>query len=167
MGAPLKIRAGRESDLTGIAPFVLDAISETYYRDGLNEQERQSHKDLAKTAPTCLTQAVHRHDQKVFVAHVAEELAGFVVLIDLNTEVPELDWFIVARKFHGTGVAQALMDVALGTVPEFKKIQLGVIHYNTRAQAFYHRYGFRDTGRITGSYLIPRILMIRNTTTAD
>jgi ribosomal protein S18 acetylase RimI-like enzyme len=166
MGAPLKIRAGRESDLTGIVPFVLDAISETYYRDGLNEQERQSHEDLAKTAPACLAQAVRRHDQKLFVAHVAEELAGFLVLIDLDTEVPELDWFVVARKFQGTGVAQALMDVTLVTVPGYKKIQLGVIHYNTRAQAFYQKNGFRDTGRITGSYLIPRILMIRDTTTA-
>ena len=163
---PLEIREGRKGDLTGIVPFVLDAISETYYRDGLNEQECQSHEDLAKSAPASLAQAVRMDNQKVLVAHVAEELAGFLVFIDLDTDVPELDWFIVARKFHGTGVAQALMDVALAMVPRHKKIQLGVIHYNTRAQAFYKKNSFKDTGQITGSYLIPRILMIRDTTTA-
>lgn len=161
---PLEIREARQKDLTGIVPFVMDAISETYYREGLSQQERQSHEDLARTAPACLVQAMQRHDQKAFVAHVAEELAGFVVLIDLDTEVPELDWFIVARKFQGTDVAQALMDIALAAIPEYSRVRLGVIHYNTRAQAFYRKNGFRDTGRITGNYLIPRILMIRDTT---
>lgn len=164
-GHLLELREGREGDCTGIEPFVLDAISETYYRDGLTQQERQSHDDLAKTAPACLATAVHADDQKVFIAKVAGELAGFLVLIDLHAEVPELDWFIVARKFHGKGIAQALMDVALATVPGYKKIQLGVIYYNTRAQSFYKQYGFRDTGQITGTYLVPRSLMIRNGTT--
>jgi len=161
----LELREGRENDFAGIVPFVLDAISATYYRDGLNQQERQSHEDLAKTAPACLAKAVHADDQKVCIAKVAGELAGFLVLIDLHAEVAELDWFIVARKFHGKGIAQALMDVALATVPGYKKIQLGVIHYNTRAQSFYKQYGFRDTGQITGTYLVPRSLMIRSGTT--
>lgn len=40
-------------------------------------------------------------------------------------------------------------------------VQLGVVHFNERAIAFYKKLGFEDTGRIVGRHEIPRRLMIR------
>jgi ribosomal protein S18 acetylase RimI-like enzyme len=40
-------------------------------------------------------------------------------------------------------------------------IQLGVIHFNERAIAFYKKFGFEDTGRTHGKHKIPRRFMIR------
>ncbi|MBM9537555.1 GNAT family N-acetyltransferase [Desulfobulbus alkaliphilus] len=160
------VRKGLATDFIDIENFVADAISKTYYRDDLQSDELQSHDDLVKSAPESLTKALAADDQKVFVAEVSGDLAGFLVLINLRAEAPELDWFIVARKFHGKGIAQAMMDVALASLSRYKQVRLGVIYYNTRAQNFYKKYGFSDTGQIMGSYLIPRILMVRVNSTA-
>jgi len=40
-------------------------------------------------------------------------------------------------------------------------VQLGVIHFNERAIAFYKKFGFEDTGRLHGKHLIPRRMLVR------
>jgi ribosomal protein S18 acetylase RimI-like enzyme len=40
-------------------------------------------------------------------------------------------------------------------------VQLGVVHFNARAIAFYKKLGFEDTGRPHGRHLIPRLTMVR------
>ena len=53
----------------------------------------------------CLIEAIDASDRKVYIAKIDNHLAGFVVLKDLTAEIPEIDWFIVDRNFHGKGVA--------------------------------------------------------------
>jgi ribosomal protein S18 acetylase RimI-like enzyme len=42
------------------------------------------------------------------------------------------------------------MEQALAWIGEGVPVQLGVIHLNERAIAFYKKWGFQDTGRIVG-----------------
>ena len=73
--------------------------------------------------------------------HVAPDCVG--------TDSPVELWrFYVDRLWHGTGVAQALMNAALGAGQELggKTIWLGVWEHNSRAIRFYQKCGFQDVG---------------------
>jgi diamine N-acetyltransferase len=60
----------------------------------------------------------------------------------------ELQRFYVARKFHGRGLAQRLMQSAIDTAAErgALTIWLAVWERNPRATAFYRKHGFADVG---------------------
>ena len=60
----------------------------------------------------------------------------------------ELVRLYVLKEFHGTGVAQVLMDFALQFAKEAKNeiIYLSVWEYNFRARGFYEKNGFKNTG---------------------
>ena len=156
------IREGQRIDFDGIEDFVSDAISEAFYTPGLTKEEIRSNKHIIQMAYRCLIEATEVTDQEVFVAQVDNQLAGFAILKGLMTEIPELDWLIVARGFHGKGVAQCLMNKVLSHITSGKKLKLEVIHFNERAKAFYHKYGFIDTGVISRKLVIPRSIMVRN-----
>jgi ribosomal protein S18 acetylase RimI-like enzyme len=158
----LEIREGQQRDFDGIEAFVSDAISEAFYKPGLTKEEIQSNKRITQIAYTSLIEATEVTDKKVFIAKVYNQLAGFTILKDLTTESPEIDWLIVARNFHGKGVAQGLMNTILSHITSGKNLKLAVIHYNERAKAFYRKYGFIDTGRISKELVIPRVLMVRH-----
>jgi len=64
------------------------------------------------------------------------DFEGFAVIKDLTTEFPEFDWLIVARIFHGKGVAQDLMNKILSHITRAKHLKLKVIQYNERAKTF-------------------------------
>jgi ribosomal protein S18 acetylase RimI-like enzyme len=143
------IREGQRRDFVGIEAFVSDAISEAFYTPGLTQEEIHSNKHIIQMAYRCLIEATEVTDQEIFIAQVDNQLAGFAILKDLMTEIPELDWFIVARDFHGKGVAQCLMNKVLSYhITSDKKLKLEVIHFNEQAKSFYHKYGFIDTGVI-------------------
>jgi ribosomal protein S18 acetylase RimI-like enzyme len=78
-----------------------------------------------------------------------------------DEKMPEIDWLIVAPEWQGKGVALRLMEQALAWLGDGVPVQLGVVHFNGRAIAFYKKLGFVDTGRPHGRHLIPRRLMIR------
>jgi diamine N-acetyltransferase len=54
----------------------------------------------------------------------------------------------VDRRFHGSGVARALMDACLDEAARAgcRGVFLGVWELNPRAQAFYRKYGFEIVG---------------------
>jgi len=54
-----------------------------------------------------------------------------------------LEALYVEKKYHGKGVAQKLMNQAMGWIDLSKPIQLEVTSYNDRAIAFYQKYGFK------------------------
>jgi len=60
----------------------------------------------------------------------------------------ELKRIYVLKEFQGTGVAQQLMDCILQYAKEnnYQVICLGVWEYNMRAQNFYYKYGFENSG---------------------
>jgi ribosomal protein S18 acetylase RimI-like enzyme len=60
----------------------------------------------------------------------------------------ELKRIYVLTQFHGKGIAQKLMDFILdfAAAKKYEVVWLGVWEHNIRAQKFYEKYGFTDTG---------------------
>ena len=60
----------------------------------------------------------------------------------------ELKRIYVLTSFHGKGIAQQLMNFIFRYAQEqrYEVIWLGVWEHNTRAQKFYDKYGFVDSG---------------------
>ena len=60
----------------------------------------------------------------------------------------ELKRIYVLSGFHGKGIAQKLMDLFLdfAAAKKYEVVWLGVWEHNIRAQNFYEKYGFADSG---------------------
>jgi len=60
----------------------------------------------------------------------------------------ELKRLYILKEYHGQGVAQALMDFYLDHAikNKYEVVWLGVWEFNLRAQKFYEKYGFKNTG---------------------
>ena len=60
----------------------------------------------------------------------------------------ELKRIYVLSEFHGKGIAQKLMDFYMdfATEKKYEVVWLGVWENNVRAQKFYEKYGFTDSG---------------------
>ena len=60
----------------------------------------------------------------------------------------ELKRFYILKEFHGLGVAQNLMDffLAYAFKNNYQAVWLGVWEDNFRAQKFYEKYGFVNSG---------------------
>ena len=60
----------------------------------------------------------------------------------------ELKRIYVISQFQGKGIAQKLMDFFLDFAAEkkYEVVWLGVWEHNIRAQKFYEKYGFADSG---------------------
>lgn len=85
---------------------------------------------------------------RVAVHRASGEVVGFVTVDTARDDDPATPtelWAInVLADHHGTGVAQALLDAALGDDDAY----LWVVEGNERAQSFYRRNGFAvDGGR--------------------
>jgi diamine N-acetyltransferase len=60
----------------------------------------------------------------------------------------ELKRIYVLTQFHGKGIAQKLMDFILdfAAAKKYEVVWLGVWEHNKRAQKFYEKYGFVNSG---------------------
>ena len=60
----------------------------------------------------------------------------------------ELKRIYVQKEFHGQGIAQKLMDFILNYAAQqnYEVVWLGVWEHNLRAQKFYEKYGFINSG---------------------
>lgn len=91
-----------------------------------------------------------------FAAFEATRPIGYAKLTPLRApaEAPlpgalELQQLYVLKAWHGTGVADRLMEWALATGAGAPEIYLTVFDHNERAKRFYGRYGFTEVGRCT------------------
>jgi ribosomal protein S18 acetylase RimI-like enzyme len=66
----------------------------------------------------------------------------------VGSPVAELRRFYVDRQWHGTGLAQELMDRVIATSSDdgVGVLWLGVWERNPRAIRFYHGFGFSEAG---------------------
>lgn len=91
-----------------------------------------------------------------YFAKVNNVPVGYVRLQEDYSSLPlmqqwkalELKRLYVLQEYHGKGVAQALMDFALdfATEKSYQVIWLGVWEFNFRAQKFYSKNGFVNSG---------------------
>jgi GNAT superfamily N-acetyltransferase len=65
-----------------------------------------------------------------------------------NKKSIELVRLYVLKEFHGTGVANDLMDFAIDFArrKDFNVMYLSVWEYNFRARGFYEKHGFLNSG---------------------
>jgi diamine N-acetyltransferase len=75
-----------------------------------------------------------------------EDYSGLPIVKQWKTI--ELKRLYVLSQFHGQGVAQKLMDFFIdwSKKENYTAMYLGVWEHNTRAQKFYAKYGFENSG---------------------
>lgn len=92
------------------------------------------------------------------VAAVDAKPIGYAKLTPLRAPAPaplpgalELQQIYVESAWHGTGVAERLMQWAVGRAMQrgAPQLYLTVFDHNQRAKRFYARHGFREVGRCT------------------
>ena len=78
--------------------------------------------------------------------HFMEEYSNFPLM--KKWKALELKRIYVLKEFHGKGIAQKLMDVILTFAKgnNYEVVWLGVWEHNIRAQKFYEKYGFVNSG---------------------
>jgi streptothricin acetyltransferase len=163
----ITVAPGAAADFENLNAFVAAAIKDAFYRPDLTADEIAENDRIVaiseRTARETLDQSPER---AIFVAKDEGRLAGFVIVDAKDAAMPEIDWMIVGPEWQGKGVARLLMERALAWIGDGVPVQLGVIHFNTRAIAFYRKFGFDDTGRTHGKHKIPRRMMVRAGSTA-
>jgi ribosomal protein S18 acetylase RimI-like enzyme len=176
----IEILAGGAADFAGdrvdLEAFVAAATRGAFHHPDLAPEQAAENAWIASIAPRTCRAALDNPARKIFVAidrmpDTASPLAGFVIVAEkgaapLEIAKPEIDWLIVApewqgRKLPGGSVAHRLMHAALDAIGPGRPVQLGVIHYNARAIAFYRKFGFKEIGPRKDNLKIPRVLMIR------
>ena len=77
-----------------------------------------------------------------------EDYSGFPLM--KKWKALELKRIYVLKEYHGKGIAQKLMDHFLTFAKEnnYEVVWLGVWEHNLRAQNFYEKYGFINSGYI-------------------
>ena len=75
-----------------------------------------------------------------------EDYSGFPMM--KKWKALELKRIYVSKEFHGKGIAQQLMDfiIAYAKTNNYEVVWLGVWEHNLRAQRFYEKYGFVNSG---------------------
>jgi diamine N-acetyltransferase len=78
--------------------------------------------------------------------HFKEDYENFPLI--KKWKALELKRIYVRKEFHGKGIAQKLMDLILDFAAEkkYEVVWLGVWEHNVRAQQFYKKYGFVNSG---------------------
>jgi len=162
------IAPGTAADFENLNAFVAEAIKDAFYRPDLTPEEITENERIVSIAERTAREAVAHPHRAVFVAKDDATLAGFVIVDGTDQAMPEIDWLIVGPPWQGKGVAHRLMAQALAWIAREAgagvPVQLGVIHFNERAIAFYRKWGFEDTGRTHGRHRIPRRMMVRAAT---
>ena len=84
--------------------------------------------------------------QPVAYLQYAEDYSGFPLM--KQWKALELKRLYVLTPFHGKGIAQALMEHFMDHAKQYDYdvVWLGVWEHNYRAQKFYQKYGFEDSG---------------------
>lgn len=157
----LRIRIGKPKDFEAINQLAAAAIYPAFDHPHLTDEQRAETDHIVSITRRACLSALENSNRTVFVAFSDEELAGFIILDKAAVPCPEIDWLIVFPEFHGSGVAQKLMEAALDWFGLNTDVQLNVIHYNTRAIAFYRKCGFEDTGKMAENRKIPRKILVR------
>ncbi len=103
-----------------------------------------------------LTKEINDDNDFYFFAELNGTPVGYLQFMEDYSGLPlmkkwkalELKRIYVLKEFHGHGIAQQLMDFILSYANErhYEVIWLGVWEHNNRAQQFYKKYGFVDSG---------------------
>ncbi len=150
-------RAGHEA----IVALTDAATRSTYYADWMNAAQRDSIARVVTLAVPACTAAAAGPNGHFIAAFVGGDFAGFVIATLHAEEDRELDWLMVDPRFHGTGVAAALMEAGLAWLGTDRPMWLNLVRHNERARRFYRRFGFETDPATTLDRVIPTDVMRR------
>ena len=155
---PATIRPAAPADAARLAEFAAEAFRDTFGKD--NTPADMDRYVAESFGPDRQSAEIADPDAIVLLAELAGEkgppqLAGYAHLAFGETPAAvtgpglmELKRFYVGRRWHGRGVAQALMEAARGAAAArgAGTLWLGVWERNPRAVAFYAKHGFVRVG---------------------
>jgi ribosomal protein S18 acetylase RimI-like enzyme len=106
--------------------------------------EKQLAGELADTGSFCFF--AESEGSPVAYLQFKEDYSGFPFM--KKWKALELKRIYVLKEFHGKGIAQKLMDHIIDHAKEnrYEVIWLGVWEHNIKAQRFYEKYGFVNSG---------------------
>lgn len=91
-----------------------------------------------------------------FIGFIGDEAVGYIRMKEEENEIPGLDKYkgielkriYVLANYHSQKIGAKLMTFALDFAAEknYDLVWLGVWEHNTKAMAFYEKFGFRDSG---------------------
>lgn len=103
-----------------------------------------------------VTKELSNENDKFFFVEVDRQPAGYIRFMEDYSAFPlmkqwkalELKRIYVLKEFHGMGIAQKLMELIFDYAKQqdYKVIWLGVWEHNLRAQKFYAKYDFENSG---------------------
>lgn len=95
-------------------------------------------------------------DDYCFFAEINGEQVGYIRFMEDSSNFAEVNkWkslelkrLYILKEYHGKGIAQKLMEffIAFAEQYQYELVWLGVWEYNFRAQKFYSKYGFINSG---------------------
>lgn len=103
-----------------------------------------------------------KEHQFLYVAKTGDTSVGMVNTSNIEGK-QRLEALYVDKKYHGTGLAQEMLDVAMNHLDLSQPVVLEVVAYNQRAQRFYEKNGFEVQPNSEHLYenIMPSIVMIR------
>ncbi len=138
---------------------VLSAISKQTFYDTFNGTCSDADMQLFLKTYFNLEQVkieLSNENDYYYLAEIAGRAIGYLRFMEDYESFPEMkQWkslelkrIYISKEFHGKGVAQQLMDFTLEYAIEnrYQAVWLGVWEHNIRAQKFYEKYGFVNSG---------------------
>jgi len=150
---PLTIRLAGPDDAAAVGAFGERSFREAFAPD--NRPEDMDAYCAAAYAVERQRRELASPERVTLLAEVDRRLGGYAQLRDgpapacvTGADPIELLRFYVDRRWHGQGVARALMKETLARARALgrRTIYLAVWEHNARAIAFYRKVGFREVG---------------------
>lgn len=148
------IRRALPTDVATLTKLARQTFYDTF-TGTCTEADMQSFLDEVFTEAQLATELANPNDY-CFLAEVVGTAVGYLRFMeDYNSfdtirqwKALELKRIYVDKDWQGKGIAQALMDffMAHATTHQYEVVWLGVWEYNLRAQKFYEKYGFINSG---------------------
>ncbi|EGV15447.1 FR47-like protein [Streptococcus infantis X] len=143
------IRKVEIADVEVLAKIAKQTFRETFAQ-GNTEEQLQEYFEEAYNLRVLSTELEDPDSETYFIMH-EEEIAGFLKVNWGNAQTErelenafEIQRLYVLQTYQGFGLGKQLFEFALEHAEKngFSWAWLGVWEHNTKAQAFYNRYGF-------------------------
>lgn len=149
-----KIRRVTVNDVAALSIIARETFSDTF-SGTCTQSDMDSFLD-AHYNEEVLGKELMDEDAFCFFAEAAETPVGYLFFKEDYKNFPtekkwkalELKRIYVLKTYQGKGIAQLLMDYILkfATEKKYEMLWLGVWEHNLRAQKFYEKYGFENSG---------------------
>ncbi|MCB1918074.1 MAG: GNAT family N-acetyltransferase [Rhodocyclaceae bacterium] len=136
-----RVRPGRAEDLRQIQPEMAEAIQAALVEPGKVRLTPDERACVVASVEAAFSQALRDVRQSVLVGEGGGRVCGFAI-VDRSERVPDLRWIVVLPSRLGGGLAQALLDEAVGLCPDDAPLSLVVAAGNQRAIRFFRRNRF-------------------------